>query len=141
MDELFSDQNIFKSNEFESFNENEVNYNKRIENKLKTTTIEKVISPIQKPVALDQHLNYDNIDHHFDQDFGQDFDQDFSFNKSKTNRKYPSLKKSMSLEFSPIMRSTPKPSKTRKSRKHLKRTSISLWDKAIDKNVILFLFI
>jgi len=122
MDELFSDQNSNEF-EFESFNENDVNINKRNDNRMQKATSVQVISPIRKPLAIDSHFGYD-----------------LSFNKSKTTRKYRSLKKSMSLEFSPIMRSTPKPSKTRKSRKHLKRTSISLWDKAIDKSVILFLF-
>ena len=104
-----------------------------------TTTIERSLdlSPIRKTSAKDDY-SYGSL-YEFD-------DEDLSFDKSKSSRKYFSGKKS--LQFSPISGSTPKPSKTKRVRRtqtkrkksyKTKCSDISLWDKAIIKNVSIHL--
>ncbi|CAG2103835.1 unnamed protein product [Medioppia subpectinata] len=101
------------------------------------TTIEAVLnlSPIPKTSSKD--MSSEDMSQDMSCESVYDWDSDLSFDKSKSSRKYCSIDKW--VHFSPTMRSTPKASKTRRSRRtrvanKCNKHDVSLWDKAIHKN-------
>ena len=135
MDDLFGDQSISIDKWLDSVDESQSEENLDPFDSIcrpKTTTIEKVldVSPIKSS-------NGDNS-------YVYDFEEELSFDKSKSSRKYFKSRRAMdSMIFSPELKSTPKPQKSRKRglgtalKKSYKRkmSDISLWDKAMQKSV------